>query len=133
MSASTRLRRAIHAHQPREPGKSLLHSFHHAMRAPLDAVGLEVRYRDLEGWVSGQFPPRAYLEVAAEQLGVDAAWLVSGRGDEPDPDPEPSRPEHTPSFSDMTKAELMEIAQDLDLPGRSSMTKAELVAALEAL
>jgi 1-acyl-sn-glycerol-3-phosphate acyltransferase len=36
-------------------------------------------------------------------------------------------------LSSMTKAELMDIARDLDLAGRSSMTKAELVSALAEL
>ena len=36
-------------------------------------------------------------------------------------------------MSELTKDDLMSIAQDVDLHGRSSMTKAELVQALEEL
>lgn len=46
--------------------------------------------------------------------------------------PTPAEPEDDgPDFSTLSKAELYEIAQELDLKGRSSMTKAELVEALE--
>ena len=35
------------------------------------------------------------------------------------------------SFSDLTYDELYHLAQDKDVPGRSNMTKDELIAALE--
>lgn len=43
-----------------------------------------------------------------------------------------TRPEASTDYSRMTKTELYELAQERDLPGRSDMSKVELVEALEA-
>jgi DNA end-binding protein Ku len=47
---------------------------------------------------------------------------------EPEPEPEPG-----PALDGLTRAELYERAQAIDLPGRSKMTKAELRQALGGL
>ncbi len=43
-----------------------------------------------------------------------------------------ARTTYAPALEDLTKAELIAIAADFDLAGRSTMNKAELVAALSA-
>lgn len=47
--------------------------------------------------------------------------------------PEAEPEDDAPSFASMTKAALYEVAQDVGLPGRSKMTKDDLIEALQAL
>ena len=59
--------------------------------------------------------------VGAATVQQDASASGSGPPDRPDS-----------AYRDRSKAELYELAQEREIPGRSQMSKDELVAALEA-
>lgn len=90
------------------------HLVFRAVKERLDDEGLDM-----------PFPVRT-LEAAPSLVAALRAGLDEGPGDEPDG-------ETDEYLADLTQAELYEVAKGLDLEGRSSMSRDELVASIAAV
>jgi hypothetical protein len=106
--------RELRRREPAEPPLSTTTSYHELTREQLEDLA---RKRDLEGRSS-----MTKDELVAALRHDDRTHELRRR--------EPAEPAGTASYEQLTVEELIEIARERDVEGRSSMTKDELVAAL---
>lgn len=69
----------------------------------------------------------------ADQLSAQSTQWKDGPAPDPQPEVEAEPEDEAPAADGtLTKAELLDLAGEYDIPGRSSMTKAELTEAIQA-